>query len=91
MLCSDSHANIRSLLDRHTHIEHDDFKVMFFKKPEEREINLYSIDLCDRIVEAALIIHSFFDSKQFLKIESIRKNWESRKENILQEEGRAGQ
>ncbi len=89
-LCSHSHSNIRSLLDRHTHIERGDFKVMFFKEPEQREIDLYSTDLCDRIVEASLIIHSFLDSHQFSKIENIHKDWESLKENLLQKAAETG-
>jgi hypothetical protein len=89
-LCSDSHANIRSLLDRNTHIEGGDFKVMFFKEPEEREVDLYSIDLCDRIVEASLIIHNFFNTQQFRKIEVIRENWENLKGRMLQKEPEMG-
>jgi hypothetical protein len=89
-LCSHSHANIRSLVDRHTHIEQADFKVIFFKRPENHEIDLYSIDLCDRIIEASLTIHSFFDSQQFPDIEAIHKRWECLKEAIMQDTSETG-
>ncbi len=84
-LCSHSHSNIRSLLDRHTHIEGNDFKIMFFKEPEKHEIDLYSIDLCDRVIEASLTTHSFFDSGLLSKIETVHKEWESLKEAIMKE------
>lgn len=82
-LCSHSHNNVRALNDRHTEITDDKFKVIFFKKPEQFDVDLYSITLCDMLISTSLIIHDFFDSGELSEIEKLSAEWEQIKTKKL--------
>lgn len=82
-LCSHSHSNIRSLYDRYTHITGDDFMVICYKDPKLHDITLYSITLCDILIDAAFIIHKFFNSGLHSKVEAINAEWEELKSKLL--------
>lgn len=81
-LCSHSHSNIRSLYDRYANINNDEFTVIIFKEPTSQDIDLYSITLCDLLIEALLIIHKYFNSDLISKIETISTEWEEFKAKL---------
>lgn len=75
-LCSHSHNNIRALYDRYTQIEGNDFTVVFYKEPEQHDIDVYSTTLCDILINMSLAIHKFFDSGLLSDIESLNEEWD---------------
>lgn len=83
-LCSHSHNNIRALYDRHTQITGNDFTVVFYKEPEDHDIDVYAITLCDLLISASLIVHKFFDSDLLKEIESLSAEWEEIKKKKLE-------
>lgn len=82
-LCSHSHSNVRSLYDRYTHITGDDFMVICYKEPKPHDITLYSTTLCDILIDAAFIIHKFFNSGLNSEVVSINAEWEELKSRGL--------
>ena len=62
MLCSDSHNNLRSLIDRHVEREETDFSIVFYKAYTLEDSAVHVGTNAEIPVRATQQIHQFFDS-----------------------------
>lgn len=61
-LCSDSHNNLRSLIDRHVELKEKDFEVVFYKAYTPEDSAHYVGMAAEILVRASEKIHSFLNS-----------------------------
>jgi len=61
-LCSDSHNNIRALIERHIEREETDFSVVFYKAYTAEDSAIYVGTNAEILVRATELMHEFLDS-----------------------------
>lgn len=71
-LCSDSHNNLRSLIDRHVELKEEDFEVIFYKAYTPEDSAHYVGMAAEILVRASEKVHSFFDSPVRKEVEAFR-------------------
>lgn len=67
-LCSNSHNNLRALLDRHVEEEQDDFSIVYYKEPSGRDIAINVGVLTELLMRATQATHGYFKSPVIDKV-----------------------
>jgi len=62
ILCSDSHNNLRSLIDRHIQREETDFEIVFYKAYTSEDSAHFVGTNAELLLRATQVVHDFFDS-----------------------------
>jgi len=71
-LCSDSHNNLRALIDRHVHLNDEDFEVVFYKAYTPEDSEHYVGMAVEILVRASERVHTFFGSPVQKEVEAYR-------------------
>lgn len=71
-LCSDSHNNLRSLIDRHVELNEANFEVVFYKAYTPEDSAHYIGMAVELLVRASEKVHAFLDSPVQKEVEAFR-------------------
>jgi Family of unknown function (DUF5677) len=63
-VCSQSHNNLRALIDRHIDMNEDDFHVILFKEKKPSELSSYVLSTSEILIGASQEIHGLYGIKK---------------------------